>query len=197
MNSISNLATDNVVRAIAFAAKAHAGQTRKYAALGEQPDPFINHPIRVMRRLSNYFITSETYQSQDNESTLLMVAVLHDTVEDTKTTLAEIRQNFGSGVEDGVRWLTKIDSSAPRDVRRKHECERLSKAPTKIKIIKMFDRIDNLRDMRFAPYDFTINKFVPESLQLGTFIGDADQSVYEELLSAIDWIQSVMIGTDK
>jgi hypothetical protein len=51
--------------------------------------------------------------------------------------------------------------------------------------------------MRFAPCDFTINKFVPESLQLGTFIGDADQSVYEELLSAIDWIQSVMIGTDK
>lgn len=77
--------------ALAFAAQSHEFQTDKSG------QPYIWHPIRVaqMLKADGY---AETYQ---------IVALLHDTVEDTEATLEDIETHFGSMVRDGVDAMTR------------------------------------------------------------------------------------------
>jgi (p)ppGpp synthase/HD superfamily hydrolase len=71
-------------------------------------------------------------------------AILHDTVEDTETSLAEIEERFGSRVASGVSALTKNTAlsgiAAMRD-----SLDRIGKEPREVRIVKLADRIANLR----------------------------------------------------
>lgn len=70
-------------RAILFATGKHEGQVRKFSAT-----PYILHPLEV----------ASIVGTMDADLDLLAAAVLHDTVEDTDTTLDEIKENFGTNV---------------------------------------------------------------------------------------------------
>ena len=83
-------------RAYVFAMKAHGSQTR---ASG---DPYFSHPLEVAGILTDYKVDSAS----------IITALLHDTIEDTDTTLKEIRKAFGKEVArlvDGVTKLTRIE----------------------------------------------------------------------------------------
>ncbi len=75
-----------LLKAIAFAADKHSHQRRKDA----EASPYINHPIAVANVLAG--------EGGISDETTLLAAVLHDTVEDTQTTFAELEQNFGPEV---------------------------------------------------------------------------------------------------
>ena len=126
-----------------FAVKAHAGQTRKYTG-----EDYIVHPISVSKLVKKHG-GSEIQQAG---------ALLHDVVEDTQYTLADINANFGSQVATLVKWLT--DTSRPEDGNRKTRKEidrnRLGSAPADVQMIKLADMIDNSTtiftlDKNFAP----------------------------------------------
>src|ERR1017187_9393633 len=78
-----------VLAASAFAAHKHRDQRRK----GADASPYINHPIAVANVLAN--------EANITDPTVLVAALLHDTIEDTKTTAEELEASFG-------REITKI-----------------------------------------------------------------------------------------
>ena len=126
-----------------FAKVAHEGQKRKYTG-----EDYIVHPIAVASIVEEY---GGSVQMQ-------AAALLHDVVEDTQYTLADINANFGHEVATLVQWLT--DTSKPSDgnraVRKGIDRKRLSEAPTEAQIIKLADMIDNsstifVHDAGFTP----------------------------------------------
>ncbi|MDC0934880.1 HD domain-containing protein [Pirellulales bacterium] len=161
------------MRAARFARDAHAGQQRKYSGL-----PYIVHPARVAGR-------TMVHPSADEE--MAAAAFLHDVVEDTLCTLDQIESEFGSRVTELVDELTNPATltDVPRSEQTSRQIEHLVNASRDAKVIKLLDRIDNIRDLSTAPYDF-IRLYCQESRALAGAIGDADPELESELLECID-----------
>ena len=94
-----------LIDALAFAAHKHRDQRRKNVAAS----PYINHPIALAHVL--------VCEGKIEDVTVLCAAILHDTVEDTETTLAEIAARFGADIAGIVGEVTD-DTTLPK-VRRK------------------------------------------------------------------------------
>ncbi|MCL6096109.1 MAG: HD domain-containing protein [Patescibacteria group bacterium] len=121
-----------LAEAIDLAEKAHEGQWREQE--GENV-PFIVHPLRTAWALAHTGHVSLTTQVK---------AVLHDTVEDnSKITLAEIKQKFGQVIADGVNRLSKIVEGKYKSIEGYHGA--LRRGPEEDKRIKVEDRGDNLK----------------------------------------------------
>jgi len=125
---------DLLRRAFALADKAHAGQRRRSG------EPYICHPLHVAELLAELGMDSES----------LAGALLHDVVEDTGVTLAEISSQFGPDVAllvDGVTKLTKIEFSSVEE----QQAENLRKMllamsqDVRVMLIKLCDRLHNMR----------------------------------------------------
>lgn len=83
---MSDGAIATILRAAAFASEKHSKQRRKDA----DASPYINHPLGLANILAN--------EGDVTEVSVLAAALLHDTVEDTETTIEEIEENFGSDI---------------------------------------------------------------------------------------------------
>jgi (p)ppGpp synthase/HD superfamily hydrolase len=118
-------------RALAFARARHAGQRRR----GSET-PYWVHLVRVALELSRWGEASPV---------LLRAALLHDTVEDTATSLGEIRVGFGLEVADLVDWLTAPEH---QDELRAYYERLRTKAPHEAQLLKISDRVDNLRSIQ-------------------------------------------------
>lgn len=127
-----------ILRAVAFAADRHRFQRRK----DEEASPYINHPIEVAEVLS-------IEAGVDDEVTLI-AALLHDTVEDTETTIEEILELFGPEVARVVAEVTD-DPTLPRNERRRIQLERAGGASREAKLVKIADKICNIRDVVSRP----------------------------------------------
>ncbi|VDL76230.1 unnamed protein product [Nippostrongylus brasiliensis] len=126
-----------LVKAADFAARRHRHQKRK----DHGGTPYINHPIGVA-----YILTNE---AKVYDAVTLAAAVLHDTVEDTKTTLEEIKEEFGQEVHDIVKECTD-DKSLPKDKRKKAQIENAPHHSHKAKLVHLADKLYNLRDLERA-----------------------------------------------
>lgn len=168
-------------KAARFAALAHAGQYRKYSG---KDTPYITHPMRVAGRVS---------LQEGATDKMIAAAWLHDVIEDTPVTEGELRSGFGDEVADLVVDLTNTSKSIEglnRAGRRKVDHERLSRASTEAKVIKLADRLDNLSDMTddpLVPEGFR-KLYIEESLSLieslrGT--GSELESALEERLKEL------------
>lgn len=161
-----------ILRAAAFARLAHEGQRRKYTAR-----PYIEHPARVAGRVAAH-----------PRATAAMVAAafLHDVVEDTPHTLGEIEAEFGNEVAWLVAELTNPSKTSvlPRNAKKQMDCDHLATVSREAKIIKLLDRIDNLRDMMDASVGF-LRLYCAESRRLAAVIGDADLDLEAELLECV------------
>jgi (p)ppGpp synthase/HD superfamily hydrolase len=121
-----------------FATLAHKGQYRKYT--GEE---YITHPIAVADLVEQYMDLQGTF-SEEEIQTAIQIALLHDTVEDTDTTIETIQNLFGFKVAQGVWFLTKCPDFVGNRAERKFLCEtRLAQAPEIVKIIKNCDMYHN------------------------------------------------------
>jgi guanosine-3',5'-bis(diphosphate) 3'-pyrophosphohydrolase len=110
--------------AIEFATQRHHGQTRQDAA----KSPYID-------------VTDEP---------VLVAAALHDTVEDTPTTFAEIEEQFGARVAGFVREMTD-DKGLAKDVRKALQIDHAPRLSDGAKQIKIADKIANVRDITHTP----------------------------------------------
>ncbi|MDX1522823.1 MAG: HD domain-containing protein [Anaerolineae bacterium] len=131
-------------RAKQFAARAHGSidQRRKYTN-----EPYINHPAAVV----------ELVKSVPHTPEMIAAAWLHDTVEDTPTTNAQIASEFGPHVALLVSMLTDVSrpDDGVRKVRKALDRAHTALASPEAKTIKLADLIDNSRsiverDPRFA-----------------------------------------------
>jgi guanosine-3',5'-bis(diphosphate) 3'-pyrophosphohydrolase len=137
---------DMLVKALDYAAVKHQNQRRK----GKKQLPYINHPIQVMR------VLWEVGQVRDIEA--LAAALLHDTLEDTDATSAEILSLFGENVLSLVQEVSD-DKSLPKSVRKQLQVEHASEVSPNAKMIKLADKICNVYDLSHeSPADWTAER---------------------------------------
>lgn len=127
-----------LLRALDFAARAHAGQRRK----GKKADPYINHPIEVAMLLAT--VAGVT------DPEVLAAAVLHDTLEDTRTRAEDLGALFGTRVLLMVKEVSdnKRFTSA---VRKALQVEHAPLLTREAKLIKLADMTSNLRSVNTDP----------------------------------------------
>lgn len=169
-------------QAIIFATERHAGQLRKGTTL-----PYILHPLETMQILSNM-------QADIN---LQIAGLLHDTIEDTNTTAAEIVALFGDDVAALVNYHSE-DKSKSWLERKTQALAALQTADERIKMLVLADKLSNLRSiardykqlgdglwLRFnAPKEkqaWYYNGIVDALAELNQYIETTD--AYQELLS--------------
>ncbi|MDH4226285.1 MAG: bifunctional (p)ppGpp synthetase/guanosine-3',5'-bis(diphosphate) 3'-pyrophosphohydrolase [Deltaproteobacteria bacterium] len=132
---------DIIRKAYVFSAKVHEGQLR---ASGE---PYLSHPLEVANILTEFKM----------DAPVVATGLLHDTVEDTHTSIEKIEELFGAEVAVLVDGLTKI-SKLSFDKREDREAENFRKMilamarDMRVVLIKLADRLHNMRTLSvFAP----------------------------------------------
>jgi guanosine-3',5'-bis(diphosphate) 3'-pyrophosphohydrolase len=130
--------TREVLAALAFAADRHRDQRRK----DSRQTPYINHVIDVTSILAN--------EGGVNDTVVLVAAALHDTVEDTVTTIDELEERFGREVRDVVAECTD-DKRLPKQVRKSLQIEHAAASTDRAKQVKIADKIANVRDLTHSP----------------------------------------------
>jgi len=125
-------------RAYDAAERHHEGQLRKSG------DPYITHPLAVATILAELGM----------DTTTLVAALLHDTVEDTGYTLEAVRADFGDEVAHLVDGVTKLDRVALGTAAEAETIRKMIIAMARdprVLVIKVADRLHNMRTMRFLP----------------------------------------------
>jgi guanosine-3',5'-bis(diphosphate) 3'-pyrophosphohydrolase len=126
-----------ILHATAFAADKHRNQRRKDA----EASPYINHPVALANLLA---------QAGIGDATVLAAALLHDTIEDTDATPEELIATFGAEIAAVVLELTD-DKSLPKAERKRLQIEHAADLSSAAKLVKLADKICNLRDMSDSP----------------------------------------------
>ncbi len=164
-----NADIDLLKKAYVFSAKVHLGQVRLSG------EPYLNHPLEVAGILTQLKLDVAS----------LATGLLHDTVEDTLTTLEEIQKNFGEEIAQLVGGLTKI-SQIPLRSFEEGQAENFRKMilamvkDIRVLLVKLADRLHNMRTLEYhAPgkqveiAQETLDIYAPLANRLG-----------------IDWIKS-------
>lgn len=127
-----------IIKALNFAAQKHKGQRRKDA----EESPYINHPIALANVLCN--------EAGITDVEVICGALLHDTVEDTDTTEEELETAFGSMITKIVMEVSD-DKSVPKKERKLKQVEHAAHICDKAKLVKLADKISNLREIIASP----------------------------------------------
>ncbi|MGH7003124.1 MAG: RelA/SpoT family protein, partial [Alphaproteobacteria bacterium] len=146
---------DLINRAYVYSVKVHGSQQR---ASG---DPYFAHPIEVAGILTRYRLDTAT----------IVTALLHDTVEDTATTIGEIEKGFGPEVAklvDGVTKLSRIELQS----REESQAENFRKfllamsADLRVLLVKLADRLHNMRTLKYLTSEDKRRRIARETLEL-------------------------------
>lgn len=127
-----------LLKALSFAAARHKDQRRRDV----DASPYINHPIALANILCN--------EGQVTDIKVICAALLHDTLEDTDTSADELQALFGREVRDIVVEVTD-DKSLPKAERKRLQVEHAAGISAPAKLVKLADKIDNLRDVADCP----------------------------------------------
>jgi len=127
-----------VLAAAQFAAFKHREQRRK----GVRGSPYINHPLAVASTLA----TEAGVEDVD----VLAAAILHDTIEDTNTTEAELEREFGPEVASIVVEVTD-EKTQSKALRKRMQIAHAPHLSRQAKLVKLADKIVNLRDIVARP----------------------------------------------
>ena len=126
-------------RAYVFAMKKHGSQLRTSG------DPYYSHPIEVAGILTKYKLDCST----------IIAALLHDTVEDTDTSLEEVQELFGEQVAQLVDGLTKLamiehKSGSSKQAENFRKLLLAMSEDIRVLLIKLADRLHNMRTLHFC-----------------------------------------------
>ncbi len=125
-----------IIRAYEVAEHHHEGQRRRSG------DPYITHPLAVTTILAELGM----------DTTTLVAALLHDTVEDTRYTLADVGSDFGADVALLVDGVTKLDKVQFGDAAEAETIRKMVVAMARdprVLVIKLADRLHNMRTLRW------------------------------------------------
>ena len=127
-----------VLHAADRAARWHVHQRRK----GEAGEPYINHLLEVA------LLVAQATHGQDFN--LVIAALLHDVIEDCDIPASAIAEEFGDDVAGLVAEVTD-DKSLPKTERKRLQIDHAAHASNRAKILKLADKISNLRAMEASP----------------------------------------------
>ena len=128
---------DLIRRAYAYGKKMHDGQFRKSG------EPYFTHPVAVAAILTEQRLDDAT----------IVTALLHDTIEDTRSTYTEVSQLFGEEIAelvDGVTKLTNLQLSSTHS-QQAENFRKLFMAMSKdlrVILVKLADRLHNMRTIK-------------------------------------------------
>ncbi|MDA1073923.1 MAG: HD domain-containing protein [Proteobacteria bacterium] len=132
------MSTELILKAAAFAAHKHKDQRRK----GAEASPYINHPIGVAKVIAEI--------GGVDDANVIAAALLHDTLEDTQTSSAELEQAFGSQVTAIVQAVTD-DKTLAKHRRKELQIEHAAHLSSEAALVKIADKICNVGDMIDSP----------------------------------------------
>lgn len=124
---------ENIERALVFAAKAHERQYRK-----QTDTPYITHPMSVALIL----------QQEGCDETVVIAGLLHDVVEDSESSVEDIKREFGKKVADIVAACTEPDKGLDWKTRKQNLVNVYATAPIEVKLVACADKLHNLRTIR-------------------------------------------------
>lgn len=127
-----------MLRATQFAASKHRMQRRCDA----DATPYINHPISLADLLAN--------EARIDDPVVICAALLHDTIEDTETTFEELVIVFGQEIAGVVLEVTD-DKTLAKAERKRLQIEHAPNISPRAKLVKLADKICNLRDIEATP----------------------------------------------
>lgn len=152
-----------IEKAYHFSQRAHQGQLR------ESGEPYFQHPFEVAMILAELELDVET----------IVAGLLHDVLEDTDVTRAEMEREFGPSILSLVEGVTKLEKLPFRN-RFEHQAENLRKMmlamaeDIRVILIKLADRLHNMRTLRYVPLEKqriiaqeTLDIFAPLAHRLG------------------------------
>jgi GTP pyrophosphokinase len=154
-NFISNTDIEKIEKAVDFATKAHSKQKR---ASGE---PYILHPIAVAKLIASLKL----------DTTSIIVALLHDIIEDTTYTLNEIRELFGeqeAELVDGITKLGKLKTQTENN-KQAENFRKLLLAISKdvrVLLIKLADRLHNMQTLHFFTDENKKKRIATETFEI-------------------------------
>ncbi len=142
-------------RAYVFAMKAHGSQKR---ASG---DPYFSHPLEVAGICTDLKLDLDT----------VITALLHDTIEDTDTTYADIESQFGKDIAnlvDGVTKLSKIElqSERTRDAENFRKFLLAMSDDVRVLLVKLADRLHNMRTLSHIPKPEKRQRIAQETMDI-------------------------------
>ena len=167
---------DRYRAAYRFAAEAHQGQTLPNSAL-----PYLLHLGWVAGEVL-YALGSEPEHDAD---LAVQCALLHDTIEDTAVTYAQIAEFFSPAVAEGVQALSK-NPEMPKDQQIVDSLDRIQKQPSAIWLVKLADRIANLQP---PPESWSLVKcqaYHADAQMILAKLGSASPVLAKRLSKAID-----------
>ncbi len=132
---------DKIARAYAFAQEMHHGQRRYSGA------PYYEHPVTVAGILADLRLDVDT----------VVTALLHDTVEDTRASFDQVREEFGEDVADLVDGVTKLGQVSRARGAIVNQAENLQKfvlaisRDSRVLLVKLADRLHNMRTLGYVP----------------------------------------------
>lgn len=168
INSLSGYNENELIlikRALLFAKEKHHGQFRKSG------EPYIIHPIAVASMLLEFKADAKT----------ISAALLHDVLEDTDTTYADLEEEFGKEVAFLVDGVTKIkgDNHKTNEERKAQYIRKVTTSilsDVRIIIIKLMDRVHNMQTMEYQSHEKqikiskeTLEIYVPIAYYLGIY----------------------------
>jgi (p)ppGpp synthase/HD superfamily hydrolase len=121
-----------VEKALQVAAVAHDGQYRKNSKI-----PYISHPMAV-----GMILQKAGYRDE-----IIAAGILHDTVEDTDLSLANIEREFGEEIAEIVEGCSEPDKSLSWEERKEHTIAYLKTASEEIRIVVSADKLHNVRSI--------------------------------------------------
>ncbi len=162
-----------LLKALSFAAHKHRDQRRKDA----EASPYINHPIALADVLVN--------EGGVTDAEVLSAALLHDTVEDTATTPGELEKAFGPRIARIVAEVTD-DKELPKAERKRLQIEHAASISREAKLVKLADKICNLRDVTARPPAQWDLKRRREYFEWAKSVVDRLRGVHPQLEAAFD-----------
>lgn len=152
-----NTVDENREKALAYARKAHDGQTRSDGSA------YIAHPERVAQSV-------ERFKKSKNLDALIQAALLHDTIEDTDTTHEDLEKMFGGLVAGLVQELTSDKNKVKAMGKTEYLQQKMASMTSYALVIKLADRLDNVQDIATAKSPSWRRKYKTETERILDFI---------------------------
>jgi guanosine-3',5'-bis(diphosphate) 3'-pyrophosphohydrolase len=166
-----------LLAAAEFAAFKHREQRRK----GVRGSPYINHPLAVANTLARL--------GGVDDADVLAAAILHDTIEDTNTTEAEIERAFGRAIASVVAEVTD-EKGQSKALRKRMQVAHAPHLSAQAKLVKLADKICNLRDIVARPPSWDLKR-KQEYFDWAKQVVDGLRGVHPELEAEFDRVHAL------
>ena len=166
-----------IIQAAYFAAEKHKTQRRK----DSEKTPYINHPLSLANVL--------TVECGIDDVEVICGALLHDTIEDTETTEAELVAAFGENITRIVLEVTD-DKTLDKIERKEAQVAHAPHISDQAKLVKLADKISNLRDISASPPSGWSVERKQEYFDWAARVIDGLRGVHPELEALFDQIYS-------